>query len=91
MSKNGTEDAIRSQRTEFRVKVDSTYIIEKLRKAFQEQKMKLNIKFPELETLINKMGAKKLYGNLELSMKKLLFKNCYQLKGRCKIRGHKNG
>ena len=38
MRKNGTEDATRSQRTEFRVKVDSTYIIEKLRKAFQEQK-----------------------------------------------------
>ena len=38
MGKNGTEDAIRSQRTEFRVKVDSTYIIEKLRKAFQEKK-----------------------------------------------------
>ena len=38
MGKNGFEDAIRSQRTEFRVKVDSTYIIEKLRKAFQEKK-----------------------------------------------------
>lgn len=34
IKENGFEDAIRSQRTEFRVKVDSGYIIERLRKAF---------------------------------------------------------
>ncbi len=34
LKENGFEDAIRSQRTEFRVKVDSGYIIERLRKAF---------------------------------------------------------
>ena len=38
LKENGDEDAIRSQRTEFRVKVDSAYIIERLRKVFQERK-----------------------------------------------------
>jgi len=34
---NGSEDTLRSQRTEFRVKVDSTYIINKLRAVFNQQ------------------------------------------------------
>ncbi len=38
LKENGDEDAIRSQRTEFRVKVDSAYIIERLRKVFKERK-----------------------------------------------------
>ena len=38
LKENGTEDAIRSQRTEFRVKVDSGYIIERLRKVFDQRK-----------------------------------------------------
>jgi len=37
LKENGDEDAIRSQRTEFRVKVDSAYIIERLRKVFKER------------------------------------------------------
>ncbi len=37
IKENGFEDAIRSQRTEFRVKVDSGYIIERLRKAFMNR------------------------------------------------------
>tara|TARA_B100000959_G_C14960455_1_gene615577 strand:- start:361 stop:1065 length:705 start_codon:yes stop_codon:yes gene_type:complete len=38
LTKKGTEDTIRSQRTEFRVKVDSNYIVNKLRKIFEERK-----------------------------------------------------
>jgi len=37
LNEAGIEDSIRSQRTEFRVKVDSAYIIEKLRNAFGER------------------------------------------------------
>ncbi len=35
LNKSGTEDSTRSQRTEFRVKVDSAYIITKLRNVFE--------------------------------------------------------
>ena len=38
LNEAGIEDSIRSQRTEFRVKVDSAYIIEKLRNVFGERK-----------------------------------------------------
>jgi len=38
LNETGTEDSVRSQRTEFRVKVDSAYIIDKLRNVFQERK-----------------------------------------------------
>ena len=38
LKENGDEDKIRSQRTEFRVKVDSGYIIERLRSVFDKRK-----------------------------------------------------
>ena len=38
LKENGDEDKIRSQRTEFRVKVDSGYIIERLRSVFDTRK-----------------------------------------------------
>lgn len=38
LKENGDEDKIRSQRTEFRVKVDSGYIIQRLRNVFDKRK-----------------------------------------------------
>lgn len=38
LKENGDEDKIRSQRTEFRVKVDSGYIIQRLRSVFDKRK-----------------------------------------------------
>ena len=38
LKENGDEDQIRSQRTEFRVKVDSGYIIQRLRNVFDKRK-----------------------------------------------------